>query len=333
MTAVCGGFGLATLATWRALTTVRTRIAAAAGLGLLIVAIAVIAFPACLGDPYASLDPRLATLWLSHVSEARSIASFVRDLPHQVLHYFGLPVIALALGLYRAWRETDSRQWAWIGALIVMAIATLVAAWQVRGSAAANALALPIVAAALVRGLPAPAGGAIFFGLGRAALVAALLVSPFALLAAGQAAAWTLEHVSGRSRPVLNSRGPGTCQALSDYAPLARLPRGLVLGFIDAGPLILMETPHNVLAAPIHRNLNGNLASFDIFLARPDEAGRRLAALGIDYVTFCPGAPDHRQFAAAAPEGLAAAVGRGEIPNSLERIPIEGTDLMVFRRR
>jgi hypothetical protein len=333
-TAVCGGIGLAIIALWRSLTTVPTRVAAAAGLGLLIAAIALVAFPGCLRDPYAGLDPRLDAYWLSHVSETRNITAVIRDLPQHALHYYGLPVIALALGLYRSWRETGIQQWAWIGTTIVMAITALIAAWQMRGSAAANVLALAVAAAALVRGFPAPSGGAIFFGLGRAALVAALLISPFALLGAGQALAWTFEHISGRQRPtVISSGGPGTCQLAADYAPLARLPRGLVLGFIDAGPMVLMETPHSVLAAPFHRNVKGNVASFDIFLAHPDDAVRRMAALGVDYVIVCPGAPDRRQFAAAAPDGLAEALSRGDIPEGLERLALERTDLMVFRRR
>ena len=81
---------------------------------------------------------------------------------------------------------------------------------------------------------------------------------------------------SGAQRLVVISDGPGTCRLPSDYAPLARLPRGLVLGFIDAGPFILMETPHSVLAAPYHRNLKGNTAMFDVFLGRPED-GRRAA--------------------------------------------------------
>lgn len=331
--AISGGFGLAILAAWRALSTVRTRVAGAAALGALVAAIVAIGFPACLGDPYGSLDPRLASLWLSNVNEARSIVSLMRDLPQEVLPYYGLPVVALVLGLYRCRYETGARQWGWIGATAVMTVTTLVATWQVRGSAAANALALGIVAAAIVRGLPAPEGGTIFFGLGRSALIAALLVSPVALIAAGKAVAWTATQFSGTQRLVVISDGPGTCRAPSDYAPLARLPKGLVLGFIDAGPMILMETPHSALAAPFHRNLKGNAAMFDVFLGRPEEAGARMAARGVDYVAFCPGAPERHNYAAAAPEGLAAALGRGEIPAALERIPLDGTDLMVFRRR
>ena len=45
------------------------------------------------------------------------------------------------------------------------------------------------------------------------------------------------------------------------------LPKGLVLGFIDAGPLVLMQTPHAVLAAPYHRNIKGNAAMLRSFRA------------------------------------------------------------------
>jgi hypothetical protein len=76
----------------------------------------------------------------------------------------------------------------------------------------------------------------------------------------------------------------------------------------------------------------GHAAMFDVFLGRPEEAGARMAARGVD-VAFCPRAPERHNYAAAAPEGLAAALARGEIPEALERIPLEGTDLMVFRRR
>jgi hypothetical protein len=129
------------------------------------------------------------------------------------------------------------------------------------------------------------------------------------------------------------SDGPGACRQAKDYAPLARLPRGLVLGFIDAGPFILMETPHAVLAAPYHRNVRGNSAMLDIFLAPVDRAAERLAALGVDYVAFCPGAPERHNYAAAAPDGLAAALARGDVPGFLERIPLDRSGLALYRAR
>ena len=331
--AVCGGFGLAALAAWRGLASVPRRVAGAAGLGAVMAGIVVLGFPACVGDPYAHIESRLVGLWLAYVNEARSIASMMRDLPHEVPSYYGLPVIALALGVFRSLREEEPLRWRWLLGSCVLAVATLVAFWQVRGAATANALALPLLAAALVRHLPASDGRAVFLGLGRGALVAALLLNPLTLLGVGKAVISAAEHVSGTRHPVVISGGAGTCRLPSDYAPLARLPQGLVLGFIDAGPFVLMETPHRVLAAPYHRNIAGNTAVFDVFLSRPEQAAARLAALGVDYVAFCPGAPESHNYAAAAPEGLAAALSRGQVPDALQRIPLEGTDLVVYQRR
>ena len=123
------------------------------------------------------------------------------------------------------------------------------------------------------------------------------------------------------TRRIINSGDAGTCQRASDYAPLARLPRGPMLAFIDSGPFILMESGHAVLAAPYHRNQAGNNAMLDMFLAAPDDAKAKLAAHGIDTVAFCPGAPERYDYAAGAPAGLAAALGRGDEPGFLERIP------------
>jgi len=329
--AVCGGFGLAILTGWRALNTVRKRVAGAAGLGEVVSVIVVLGFPACLGDPYGQLDPRLAALWLGNVSEARSIASMLHDLPQEVLPYYGLPLLGLALGVYRAWRDED--RWGWIFGTAVLAVSSLIAVWQVRGAAVANALALPLVTAALVRGLPVPDGRAVFFGLGRAVLLASLLVNPLTLIGTGKVTAWAMERSSGKTRPTVLTDGPGACRLPSDYAPLAQLPQGLVLGFIDAGPLILMATEHQVLAAPYHRNIRGNAAMLEVFLGRPDDASGRLAALGVRYLAFCPNAPERHNYAAAAPDGLAAALAGGQVPDGLERIPLAGTELLVFRTR
>ena len=105
----------------------RRRVAGAAALGEVLATIVVLGFPACLGDPYAQLEPRMAALWLSNVSEARSIASMLRDLPQEVLPYYGLPIIALALGLYRCWHEIEPQRWGWIVVTTVLAVATLIA--------------------------------------------------------------------------------------------------------------------------------------------------------------------------------------------------------------
>jgi hypothetical protein len=142
-----------------------------------------------------------------------------------------------------------------------------------------------------------------------------------------------VETARGTHRPAVISDGPGTCQQASDYAPLADLPGGIVLGFIDAGPFLLMNTLHSVLAAPYHRNVKGDAAMLDVFLGPVSGAQIELARLGVDYVAFCPGAPERYIYAAAAPDGLAAALARGGVPDFLERVPLDGTSLAVYRAR
>jgi hypothetical protein len=88
---------------------------------------------------------------------------------------------------------------------------------------------------------------------------------------------------------------------------------------------------HSVLAAPYHRNVKGNGAMFDVFLSPPGEARRRLAELGVYYVAFCAGAPERFSYAALAPGGLAATLGRGEVPDFLAPVPLAGTPLTLYR--
>ena len=180
--------------------------------------------------------------------------------------------------------------------------------------------------------IPAAHGGASSFGIPRVALVAMLFLNPLALLALGSGAAHAVA-AGVTTRRIITSGDAGTCQRVADYAPLATLPRGRMLAFIDSGPFILMPSGHAVLAAPYHRNQAGNVAMLDMFLAVPDDAKLRMAARGIDYITFCPGAPERYNYVAGAPASLVAALSRSDVPGFLERIPLDGTDLVVYRVR
>ena len=328
-----GGFGLAALAALPRLNSIVLRLVAAGALAAVLAVSVKLGAPQCLGDPYAQLDPRLAAMWLSSVSEARDLASVMRDLPQDVPAYFGIPLAALVLGAIRCRRETGQRRWNWIACTASQAALLLVSIWQLRGASGANALGAALVPAALLRMLPAPAGRASYFGIHRVALAALLLLNPVTLLALGSGVAHAIGAAAVTTRRIVHSGDAGTCQRASDYKPLALLPRGRMLAFIDSGPFILMESGHAVLAAPYHRNQAGNNAMLDMFLSAPDDAKVGMDAHGIDYVAFCPGAPERYDYAASAPAGLAAALSRDDVPAFLERIPLHGTDLVVYRVR
>src|SRR6516165_3135873 len=149
-----GGIGLAALASLHALhSSAARRLTGASVLAVVLAAVLAVMYPACLGDP-RRLDSRLSTLWLSHVNEARSIASMLRDLPQEISPYYGLPVAALVLSCLQIAREDAEGRWSWICGTAVLGSLLLLALWLVRGTTAANAVAVALLAAAMVRMLP-----------------------------------------------------------------------------------------------------------------------------------------------------------------------------------
>lgn len=254
----------------------------------------------------------------------------LRDLPQQVPAYIGVPLAALALGSVCCLRTSGRERWNWIAAAGAQLTFVVIALWQVRGTAGANAIAAALFPAALIVCLPARAEKRSPFGLSRGALVALLLINPAALLAIGGGAARAI----GVATPQFVTSGDtGTCQQPADYAPLAPLPPGRVLAFIDAGPFILMQSGSSVFGAPYHRNETGNLATLDMFLSEPGDVARQMAARDIAYVAFCQGSPERHQYSQVAPKGLAAALAKGEVPDFLEQLPTPGSDLLLYRVR
>ena len=328
---IIGGGGLACLAASSIFNTVNRRLAGATTHGGITILALGLAFPECFGDPYLHVDPRLATLWLGNVSEAASFPTILQNKPHMVLSLYGLIVAGLAAGIYYSIRLDKDARWAWVASVIVLAPLTVMTLWQVRSGIAGNAIAIPLVAAAVVQIHSRRGEREVFLGMGRTALVLLTLCNPLSLIAIGNVTERAINAMSGRERPTEVADGPGTCVGTTDYIALQQLPRGLVAAFIDAGPFILTATSHSVLAAPYHRNFRGAGKTYDIFLSLPEVAARHLAALNVSYVALCPGAAEAQIFAEAAPEGLAADLGRGKIPTFLERIALEQTKLMVYR--
>jgi hypothetical protein len=322
-----GGAGLAVLALVLKRGPWRIRLAGAVVLGGALALAVAGSYPQCLADPIDT-DPRLTTLWLDSVAEARSVFAVARDLPQNLLPLFGFPAAALVLALLALRRDRAMARWPWLLTSATLAMLLLVSLWLMRATAMAGIVAVPLMVAALVRLFPA--GEHRLLGLARPVLIAALVLNQPVLLMLGEASTRGVEALAHARRPAF-VEGPATCGRAADYAPLAAVPPGLVLGFIDAGPYILMMSGHSALAAPYHRNVAGNGAMFDVFLSSPEQARRRLAELRVDFVAFCAGAPERFAYAAQAPDGLAAHVGRGEVPEFLTPVPLGPTPLTLYR--
>lgn len=323
--AAFAGGGLALLASLE-LPGIRSRLVAGAAVtGLSLMAV-VLAFPHCLGDPYAELDPRMVSLWLAHVSEAQNAADIFRKMPEEFLAIYLPPVAALVLGVLAMKRAGEARS-NWLAPLLLLFALFAVACWQVRGAAAANLLASAIIAAAILQLAGSDARARI-----RTILALFALSTP-ALVLAGQAVGVALKFADP-SRMTIFHDGPGACRRVADFAPLKRVNQGLVVSFVDNGPAILALTNHSILAAPYHRNGEANKAAFDILLGNDAEVRRAIAGHNVDYIAICPGGPERVNYERAAPEGLVARLSHGKVPAYLETVPGEAAEPMkVFRIR
>ena len=306
------GAGLVILvAASRLLRTPVRRATAAALLGAIVVFTLQRAYPGCLGDPYAGVDPLLRTRWLDEVGEAMPLSSLLRRDPVGTL-----PIVAaLALGFVgvaaAAWHTRGERRVAWLVVVGFAAAATAGAAWEFRVAASAEPFAALGVAWALCR----------WFDPGRPRKpLAALLcvIAGLALTQAGWAAAMPPLARAFDARPnsvaAASRVDAAACFAPAAYADLAALPPGLVLSTIDPGSQILAYTLHAVLAAPYHRNAYGNRLSILAFDAEPDAAKPMILAAGVTAVAICLTSPEVLDDVRRAPDGLAARLAAGDVP-------------------
>ena len=227
-------------------------------------ALALARSPACLA-PYGRVDPLLADVWLSQVEEAQSILSASWS---AIIGYCGIMAAGVAASLWQV-RGTATRGWTVLLALQVAALA--ISLVQLRGAYAGAMLAAPALAATIrharVRGT---------MRLAMAWTLSAGIVYPLA----GQALA--RRHAP---RAVVAMPQAGDCTSPALLASLARLPTGTVLAPVDAGPAVRAATPHNILAAPYHRNASGTLAAYRYYL------GPIGAAPPATYILACAAMP------------------------------------------
>ena len=322
------GAGLLTLAvSSRLLGTPIRRGLAAVLLGAVLLAALQSAYPGCLGDPYAGVDPLLRTRWLDDVGEAMPLGRLlVRD-PLGTIPIVAALTLGLAFILAAAWRSQGERRVAWLVVAGFAIVGTAGTVWEVRVAASVEPFAALGAAWALCRWFD-PARP-------RKPLAALLCVlSGLGLTQAGWAAALPRLTQAFDARPGSIAAGPrvdaAACLAPADYEQLAMLPPGLVLSTIDPGSQILATTPHAVLAAPYHRNAYGNRLSLLAFDAEPDAAKAMVLAAGVAYVVICLTSPEVIDDARRAPDGLAARLAAGDVPAWLRPVASGAGPIRTF---
>jgi len=116
------------------------------------------------------------------------------------------------------------------------------------------------------------------------------------------------------------------CYDTARYAPLARLPAGIVMAEPALGPFVLANTPHSVLSAPYHRMTWGILAAHDALAAPAAEAEGRVRALHAAYIVDCPVHPLRLPAG-----GLGDDIRHGRAPAWLQSLSNPGAPLRIYR--
>jgi hypothetical protein len=310
---------------WRS--TMAARAAAAAASGLILLAAFFHLFPGCLASPYAAVDPLVASIWLDHVAETMSLQTLLQLEPQKIPGYFGFPALTLVLAVTTMFRSPPHCRFPLLIAAVTLAALIGISLWQMRGAAGATMVAAPIFAVSVAILWPACARG-------RKLLLLALLASPASFVGYGLAARPVIDRILKPHWTIAPEDAASSCRTVSSVAPLAALPRGRVMAPIDLGPALLAATEHSIFAAPYHRNNDGNLAMLRVMLGAPREAQQILRERQVDYIVLCRGSLEQVEFKRLAPDGLAAGLARGQIPDFLQPLGLDGAaKLAIWRVR
>ena len=291
-------------------------------------------FPQCAGGGYAALGEDMSTLWMTQISEARSLLSLAGS---DVALMFAVAGAALAGLVAAGFCVRRHAQWGegWIPlAFLVVSIAIM--AWQIRGAAFATAFAVPFGAWAVVvarrdyRARASAIRALAFVGIAAGSTAAAWASAGDALQSSITPRA-AMASFEGRTA---SSKSCATPEALRT---LRAVPTGVMLNQFALGAGVLVWTDHSVLAAPYHRDVDGTMTVIAAMRTSSEQA-RDIAVRSVaDYVLVCPATPETAFYARNAADGVApdqtlsAMLGRGDVPQWLEPVDIGPSPLRVYR--
>lgn len=309
---VVAGFGLALAASLAGRLAARGRIIAVALTGLVAAGLYLGTDPACLHGPFGAVDPRVRPFWFDHIQELEAWPKLFADYRDAAIHSMTAGAMATLAALWllvRGRRDPLRGDWL-LAACALLGVVVEARAYRMEDyglwfGAPAIAVALADLAAWLFKDRLAPA------------LLMALVLAP-ASVATG--AGRVLDR---------NWKPPRTpadrCYDTARYAPLARLPAGVVLAEPNLGPFVLANTRDSAISAPYHRMTWGLLAAHDALAAPTQQAEAAVRALHATYIVDCP---VHVLRAPSA--SLAADLRRGNTPAWLQRLSSPGEPLQIY---
>lgn len=291
-------------------------------------------FPQCAGGGYAALGEGMSTLWMTQISEARSLFSLAGSDAALMLAVAGAALAGLVAAIFCLRRHA---QWGegWIP-LAFLFVSIVIMAWQIRGAAFATAFAVPFGAwAVAVARRDYRARASAMRALAFAGIAAGSAAAAWA--SAGSALQSSITPRAAIADLAIREAGSKSCATPEALRTLRAVPTGVMLNQFVFGAGVLVWTDHSVLAAPYHRDVEGTMTVIAAMRASADRAREIAVKSAADYVLVCPATPETAFYARKAAEGVApeqtlsAMLGRGEAPDWLEPVDIGASPLRVYR--
>lgn len=291
------------------------RLGLAAAGGAALAAAFAITWPHCLGRLEGS-SPELERLWLSKVREAMPLyrhgaqtTALVATLP-----VAGLIGYVLMLVVHR---RDPERLIAWLAVALPAVAAAALLLWQTRAGPAAQLLSIP--------GATALAWAALLWMQSRPSMLVRVFgaVGAF-LIVSGLATSYltqlfpTPSSNSRRASNIANAR----CPTLSALQPVARVPAGNVLTFVDLGPRLVAATHHNAIAGPYHRNARQIIDVMLTWRGDAANARRTVERYRIDYVLICPNLSESTIYRSEARNGFYMQLVSNKVPAWMTPVPL-----------
>ncbi|HEY4070014.1 MAG TPA: hypothetical protein VGM04_00465 [Sphingomicrobium sp.] len=270
--------------------------------------------PHWLKGPFGSLPPLVKEMWYQRVDEGLPVWQVGWD---EAAAAVAQPLVGIVGGIFAVRAASGGERERWIGYLLLLLAATAASAYVIRFGTTASIIALPATAYLCQRAYRRARS----LSLMPARVVAT--AGALCIMTPAFAVPLTMAPMNNRLQRAIDAGS--ACTRRSEVEKLRILPTGQIAAPVEITPALLLSTSDSAVATGHHRNASGINDVLELFLSPPSEGAKILARRHVDYVVFCPGAPESIRFANRGPDGLAAMLQAGKAPSWMQ--PIEIKDL------
>ncbi len=248
--------------------TARTRWLWIAATGLALAVLMRAGFPQCGLDPYSNVDPLVRREWLDKVKEAYSVGhAWSAGLASFLLVNYIPALTGMAGVLVAVWRTKGEARLRWLVWLALSLVTLTVAVFRIGTIQTAQVIT--------------SVGSVYMLSLLPEGWRALRIPGAFAL------SVFVLALVIPADTPASAGSKFAQCVRPRHAGGLALLPEGRLLASIDEGAYLLAFTQHRIIAAPYHRNNEGNRLEAQAFTLPAEDALQLLRSRQVDYVAIC----------------------------------------------